>query len=177
MVKNVQKVTQKTVTGLLVDTNCPFSFYTTVLRQFLELCFNIKNYHYFSLVFVWIHARPNVCFMIYSVFLICKIPVQMSYYVRYAYAIWQWMVCKRSFSSLWKEMSYYFQWRHYRDSVTRFSTIFLHKRLYLSPIRTGKNGFVNFFVFAQVDKNDSKSCDSVPLTKVIYCDHLHLNTI
>ena len=58
-----------------------------------------------------------------------------------------------------------------------FQPFFLLKRLYLSPIRTGKNGFVNFFVFAQVDKNNSKSCDSVPLTKVIYCDHLHLNTI
>ena len=39
---------------------------------------------------------------------------------------------------------------HERDSVTRFSTIFLLKRFNLGPIWTGENGFVNFFVLAKI---------------------------
>ena len=49
---------------------------------------------------------------------------------------------------LWPE--YMWDLCTYKDSVTRFTTIYLLKRLYLDPMWTGKNGFENFFVSAKI---------------------------
>ena len=55
----------------------------------------------------------------------------------------------KSFPFIMREKKFYLKILK-RDSVTRFSTIlFLAQKIRLGPIRTGKNDFAKFYVFAE----------------------------